>query len=572
MSEHEIEHYEKSVMTIIDYTHDSVVHAAGQPTDEDFALPSSGLDDASRTAVLAKLERYFADMQSRFLGYQTNQSLHLQQDMAKFLDYHFNNVGDPFAPSHFTLDSRAAERAVLAYYAKLWHAAPREYDSKGHLTNPNAYWGYVLTMGSSEGNNYALWNARDYLSGKTLMLEPDANGHHSWVQDTAPADNQNAYTPVAFYSQDTHYSVAKALRVLGIPTFYEVGTKMYPHANPLDPNGSWDLAVPSQDGNAGPGSIDVDKLVTLVEFFARMGHPILVNLNYGSTFKGAYDDVETICTRLTNEVFIPYKLDKRQVRYGRDSHNKELTDERTGYWIHVDGALGATYGPFLQQAIANQHADGHPGGKLPRFDFSIPEVSSIVTSGHKYPGAPWPCGIFMTKARLQMQPPAQPDVIGSPDTTFGGSRNAFSPLIMWNFLARHSEDAQIKMAAKAHQTAANAERKLAALPGDWQVARTPYSLAVRFRRPSDNDIVHKYSLATVSLRDESGRRVDYAHLYVMPHVTDDLVDQLVGDLSRTKPLEPHPAPARTAATYVDGTADTPEIARLTMVHTWNQAF
>ncbi|WP_229373230.1 pyridoxal-dependent decarboxylase [Umezawaea beigongshangensis] len=562
-------------MTIADKSLGDALVTADQPTDEDFTLPSGGLDDASRKEVLAKLEAYYADVQPRFLGYQTNQELDLRQDMASFLNYNINNVGDPFRPSHYTLDSRAAERSVLAYYARLWHAKPREHDEHGGLTDPEAYWGYVLTMGSSEGNNYALWNARDYLSGKTLMVEPDENGTGTlmWVQDTAPVDNQNAYSPVAFYSQDTHYSVSKALRVLNIPTFYEVGTKMYPHANPLNPGQPWDMEVPSQDGADGPGSVDVDKLITLVDFFAKMGHPVVLNLNYGSTFKGAYDDVATICSRLTAEVFTKYGLDKRKVRYGRDPETgAELVDERTGYWIHVDGALGATYAPFLERAIEQGLVD-EPGATLPAFDFRVPEVSSIVTSGHKYPGAPWPCGIFMTKSNLQMQPPTQPAVIGSPDTTFGGSRNAFSPLIMWNFLARHSEQAQLDMVVRAQRVADYAARTLAVVPGDWQVARTPYSLSVRFRQPSD-EIVHKYSLATVPLRDADGGHTDYAHLYVMPHVTEELIDELAADLA----LVEVPAPrdenqSITAITsYIDGTADTPDIARLALVRTWNQAF
>ncbi|MFI9811895.1 PLP-dependent aminotransferase family protein [Saccharothrix variisporea] len=552
-------------MTITD--HNPITTGTENEFDTLFALTGEGLPHERRKEVLTKLKNYFTDMQSRFLGYQTNQDLRLKDDMAPFLDYHFNNVGDPFAPSHFTLDARAAERAVLAYYARLWHAKPREYDEHGHLKDRDAYWGYVLTMGSSEGNNYALWNARDYLSGKTLMVEPDENGIGTmmWVQDTPPVDNQNAYSPVAFYSQDTHYSVAKALRVLDIPSFYEVGTKMYPHANPLNPGKPWDLEVPSTNGGAGPGSIDVDKLVTLVEFFARMGHPVLINLNYGSTFKGAYDDVETICRRLTAEVFTKYGLHEREVRYGHKG-NKLLTDKRTGYWIHIDGALGATYGPFLERAVEQGKLTSE--GHLPKFDFRIPEVCSIVTSGHKYPGAPWPCGIFMTKAKLQMQPPAQPAVIGSPDTTFGGSRNAFSPLIMWNFLARNSEQAQVDMITRAEEIARYAYQRLSEVPGDWEVARTPYSLTVRFRQPTD-DVVHKYSLATVPLRTPKGQ-VDYAHLYVMPHVTKQLIDDLAEDLVRV--AVPAPRTEQQSIDYIDGTADSPDIARLALVHTWNHAF
>jgi histidine decarboxylase len=561
-------------MTLTDYGKKNLTTGGDkvvEPTDKDFVLPAGGLDEAKRRATLDKLEKYFSVQRKKFLGYQTNESFDYRSEMSRFLDYHFNNVGDPFEDSHFTLHTRWAERAVLDYYAKLWHAKPRTVDGVTKKMAEDAYWGYVLTMGSSEGNNYALWNARDYLAGKTLMREPGANGNanYMWVQDTPPANNHNAYSPVCFYSHDTHYSVAKAMRVLDIPSFFEVGTKLYPHANPLSPGSPWAHEVPSEGGDDGPGSIDVAALTKLVDFFASMGHPILVSLNYGSTFKCAYDDVEKVCAQL-RPIFKKYHLDKRRVRYGRDSDDNELVDERTGYWVHVDGALGATYAPFLEKAIAAKKVS-EKNARLPKFDFRIPEVCSIVTSGHKYPGAPWPCGIFMTKSNLQMQPPEQPAVIGSPDTTFGGSRNAFSPLIMWDFLAKHSEQAQIEMIAKAEELAAYAERELRALGEVWAVGRTPLSLSVRFKKPSA-EIVHRYSLATVPLRTGKGQ-VDYAHLYVMPHVTKQLIDNLVADLRGAKPEKARRMVDGTDLwSYADGIAHVDDVERLALVRTWGNGF
>ena len=40
------------------------------------------------------------------------------------------------------------------------------------------------------------------------------------------------------------------------------------------------------------GSIDIDALTKLVDFFTGKGHPILIIFNYGTTFEGAYDDVK----------------------------------------------------------------------------------------------------------------------------------------------------------------------------------------------------------------------------------------------------------------------------------------
>jgi histidine decarboxylase len=563
-----------NIVTVIDYRKPIATingEKVAMPTEKDFQLTPNGLDDRTRKAALDKLEKYFFAQRQGFLGYQTNEALDYQSEMSRFLNYHMNNVGDPFEPSHFTLHTRWAEQAVLDYYAKLWHATPRAIDPKTHRLVDDAYWGYVLTMGSSEGNNYGLWNARDYLSGKTLMREPHNKHHarHVWVQDSAPTDNLNAYSPVCFYSHDTHYSVAKAMRVLNIPSFYEIGTKYYPWANPLAPGEPWSHEVPSEGGDGGPGCIDVDALTKLVTFFASMGHPILVSLNYGSTFKCAYDDVEAVCAELRT-VFEKYQLNSRKVRYGRDGKGRDLVDDRTGYWIHVDGALGATYAPFLEKAIADNKIS-EKNARLPKFDFRIPEVCSIVTSGHKYPGAPWPCGIFMTKAKLQMQPPAQPAVIGSPDTTFGGSRNAFSPLIMWDFLAKHSEQAQIDMIVNAEDIAAYAERELKKVGTSWAVARSPLALSVRFTQPPA-EIVAKYSLATVPLRNGDGRLEHYAHLYVMPHVTRELIDNLVADLRTVKAEKvEHVVGGTDVWAYSDGAVHE-DVSRLGLVRTWGTGF
>ena len=76
--------------------------------------------------------------------------------------------GDPFILGTYIL--KWMERNVLDHYASLWNAKwPHD------ITDPDTYWGYILTMGSSEGNIYGLWNARDYLEGK-LMLTDESLG------------------------------------------------------------------------------------------------------------------------------------------------------------------------------------------------------------------------------------------------------------------------------------------------------------------------------------------------------------------------------------------------------------
>jgi histidine decarboxylase len=200
-----------------------------------FALSDAGLRPDQHRKALDELLAYERMQQANFLGYQANQKLDYSE-LAAFLDIHVNNIGDPFASGNFTVNSKVLERAVLDYYAKLWQA---RWPSRS--CDPESYWGYVLSMGSTEGNFYGLWNARDYLAGKFLLEEPaslqsqriaNANGEPTplarrliYQQAAIPAGgNENAFMPIAFYSQDTHYSIIKMMRVLGIKSFFEEGT------------------------------------------------------------------------------------------------------------------------------------------------------------------------------------------------------------------------------------------------------------------------------------------------------------------------------------------------------------
>jgi len=60
------------------------------------------------------------------------------------------------------------------------------------------------------------------------------------------------------------------------------------------------------------------------------------------------------------------------------------------------------------------------------------------------------------------------------------------------------------------------------------VQRTPLSLAVLFRRPNEK-IVNKYTLSCESVSVE-GQQRDYAHVYLMAHVTKQKIDCLIEDL------------------------------------------
>ena len=137
----------------------------------------------------------------------------------------------------------------------------------------------------------------------------------------------------------------------------------------------------------------LDALEKVVDFFSSKGHPIIVVFNYGTTFKGGCDDVQTAGERLV-------KVLKKNNMYERtlvDHDNPSSLVVRRGFWFHVDRALAAAYMPFLEMAYKNGLTDIKPAST---FDFRLDFISSIVMSGHKYIGTPWPCGVYLVKETI----------------------------------------------------------------------------------------------------------------------------------------------------------------------------
>ncbi|MCO5601073.1 hypothetical protein L7F22_055190 [Adiantum nelumboides] len=179
-----------------------------------------------------------------------------------------------------------------------------------------------------------------------------------------------------------------------------------------------------------------------------------------------------------------------------------------------------------------------------------PFLQSIAMSGHKWLGAPAPCGLYMIKTKYQMNPPDIPEYIGTPDTTFAGSRNGLSAILMWDNIARHSYEDQIRKALHLERLGAYTEKSLRNLQDE--VLKEDLYVTVRFKRAND-ELCKKYSLSN---EDLDGKR--YSHVFMMEHVTTELVDALVEDLSQEgafAPDEEATQQAKAAAALV-GTAGT----------------
>ena len=170
---------------------------------------------------LSKLLEEFDGLGGRAMGYPVNLDYDYS-DLLPFLQHSANNVGDPFHDSNYASNTHEIEREVIGTFADMMRL-PRE-DA----------WGYV-TSGGTEGNMYGLYMGRE--------TYPDG---------------------VVYFSQDTHYSVVKILRLLK----------------------ARNIMIKSQPN----GEIDYDDLYETIRINRDL--PVIMMANIGTTMKGAVDDVD----------------------------------------------------------------------------------------------------------------------------------------------------------------------------------------------------------------------------------------------------------------------------------------
>ena len=206
------------------------------------------------SAAAERLRCFLADIEvlaGTFIGYPCSQDYDYPE-IAPFLRFALNNVGDPFAASIYRENTFAFEREVIKFFQK-------------HLRAPDGEtWGYV-TAGGTEGNLYGLYLARE--------LYPDG---------------------MVYYSEHTHYSAAKIVRVLGARSIMIRGRP--------------------------DGEIDYDDLHETLKL--RREVPPILLANIGTTMHGAVDNLLRIRTLL-----------------------KDLAITR--FYIHADAALSGMILPWV---------------------------------------------------------------------------------------------------------------------------------------------------------------------------------------------------------------------------------
>ncbi|CAB3981229.1 histidine decarboxylase [Paramuricea clavata] len=518
---------------------------------EDARLSEYSLTPEQRESTWNQLHKNLFSHQNLVLGYQGNQNV-TYESVKPFFDIVINNAGDPFSgQTQYALNTKIIECSVLDYFAKLW----KIHQSDSPNDEERTYWGYVASMGCTEGNHLALYNAREYLAGMPLSnpilyntcrtpMNPtvSSNGECKEELSNSPLkDNPNAFTPVVFFSEEGFHGLEKTLRMLQMKTFRDIGSGYfhcplrYPDDYPssfcdesLDENG-WPRAVPVEED----GSISIPCLVKLVTAFVLRGYPPVVIFTSGTTFKGAYDDPRAAI----NELVPMLKQHNMYERLVHCSEDLVKSDIRNGFWFHIDGALGAAHLPFLEMAI-NQGlvSNTFPNG-FPAFDFRIPEVKSIAMSIHKWFGCAFPSAVFMMRKTDQVRPRDNPMYVGGHDSTLSSSRCGHGVLVMWDLLSKKSYQDFTEIAARGHEMVvfllSNLRKLEKELRVDLWLSNSPGSLFVCFKQPNQ-DIVHRYSLASHLLKIKSTdgifkQRV-CSHICLMSHVTKKIILRFIEEL------------------------------------------
>ena len=153
----------------------------------------------------------------------------------RFFDYLLNNVGDPFASPYHSNHTNQMERDVVEFFADLFRAPAQD------------RWGYV-TSGGTEGNLYAMYVARELLSGA-----------------------------VVYHSEASHYSIPKNAHILGLTA----------------------VSVPAQT-NGEMNYLEFEKALS-----ANPGRAAIVIANIGTTMTEAKDCVSRIKSIL-NQAGVEY--------------------------------------------------------------------------------------------------------------------------------------------------------------------------------------------------------------------------------------------------------------------------
>ncbi|MBO8191528.1 histidine decarboxylase [Streptomyces oryzae] len=234
----------------------------------------------------------------------------------------------------------------------------------------------------------------------------------------------------------------------------------------------------------GPdGTMDAEALGALCRTQRRedaaAGRPprgAVVLATAGTTMGGAFDDVPAL---------------------------REAAGAAGPCYVHCDAALGGIVAAFSSPRPPWNFRDG---------------ADSVSVSGHKFLGAPVPCGIVLARRSLLPSSPVG-EYVGTRDHTLACSRSGLATVLLWKRLRQLGTSGLRDLVHRCQDTAEYAKSSLTAVGARPQ--RQPHALTVTFDRPPE-EVRRRWRLSV------EGER---AQLIAMPHVTRRVIDELCADWS-----------------------------------------
>ncbi|MCP5054721.1 MAG: hypothetical protein GY940_46580, partial [bacterium] len=297
---------------------------------------------------------------------------------------------------------------------------------------------------------------------------------------------------VLFLTPGSHYSISKGASIFELPTEKVNADEIY--------------------GCMVRESLET-KIREHLETNPNLG--VVININMGTTVKGAIDSIAMV---------------------------KEVLDEcgitEENRYIHCDAALHGNILPFLDSAGETMPFTLDPSDKY------YAPIDSIAISGHKFVGAPYPCGLGLyRKAELEnvrgeileslesatagvsgLYPNhAVADYFEMYGTITSGSSNSYMAVAIWKRIRELGREGLTEFARNCIAVTNYTVERMKEV--------SPITGITPFINKNSNIVIlnpcpSKHIMEKWGLPEEQG----ISHLDIMPHVSTELIDEFIEDL------------------------------------------
>lgn len=194
-----------------------------------------------------------------------------------------------------------------------------------------------------------------------------------------------------------------------------------------------------------------------------------------------------------------------------ETYTQTLEEEKVEYKLHIDGAYGGFYHPFISESDA--------------LTFNNPRISSFTLDAHKMAQAPYGTGIFIIKKGfMQYANTREAKYVAGEDYTLIGSRSGANAVAVWMILMKNGPYGWHEKIYVLQKRTDWLSKQLA--EKGIQFYRNPNSNILTIRSEYIPDpVAKKYGLVP-----DNHSEPTWYKIVLMEHVTIDKLQQLLEDI------------------------------------------